>query len=128
MAKRHHTIILIPHAHAKLRKWQITSLQIGIVTAALLLLTFAAAFFIWSRFSTDVNPVEIAHLKLENERLNKTNLTFEASLRKLQNQLAEYEERTRQLAIVAGGETLESGVEAGIGGDTPTDEVEIGDL
>ena len=27
MAKRHHTIILIPHAHAKLRKWQVTNLQ-----------------------------------------------------------------------------------------------------
>ncbi|HEV8580756.1 MAG TPA: M23 family metallopeptidase [Thermoanaerobaculia bacterium] len=128
MAKRHHTIILIPHAHAKLRKWQVTNLQVGIAAAALLLLTLATAFFIWLHFSTNVNPVEIARLKHENDRLHKTNLTFESSLKKLQNQLAEYEDRTRQLAIVAGVESLESGTEAGIGGGTPADEVEVGDL
>lgn len=128
MAKRHHTIILIPHAHAKLRKWQITSLQVGIAAGAFFLLTFAAAFFIWSHFSTKVNPVEIARLKNENERLRKTNLTFESSLQKLQGQLSEYEDRTRQLAIVAGVESLESGAEAGIGGGTAADEVEVGDL
>jgi murein DD-endopeptidase MepM/ murein hydrolase activator NlpD len=128
MAKRHHTIILIPHAHAKLRKWQVTNLQIGIVAGAFLLLTLAAVFFTWSHFSTSVNPVEIAHLKQENERLHKTNLTFESSLRKLQNQLADYEGRTRQLAIVAGVEGLESGTEAGIGGGAPADELEAGDL
>jgi murein DD-endopeptidase MepM/ murein hydrolase activator NlpD len=127
MAKRHHTIILIPHAHAKLRKWQVTNLQIGIGVASLLVLTLAAAFFTWSHFSTNVNPVEIAHLKHENEQLHKTNLTFESSLKKLQDQLTEYEDRTRQLAIVAGVESLESGTEAGIGG-APADEVELGDL
>jgi murein DD-endopeptidase MepM/ murein hydrolase activator NlpD len=128
MAKRHHTIILIPHAHAKLRKWQVTNLQIGIATGAFLLLTLASAFFIGSHFSAKVNPVEIARLKGENERLRKTNLTFESSLQRLQGQLTEYEDRTRQLAIVAGVESLESGVEAGIGGGTLTDEVEPGDL
>ena len=128
MAKRHHTIILIPHAHAKLRKWQVTNFQIGIATGAFLLLTFAAAFFIGSHFSTKVNPVEIARLKSENERLRKTNLTFESSLQRLHGQLTEYEDRTRQLAIVAGVESLENGVEAGIGGGTLTDEVEAGDL
>jgi murein DD-endopeptidase MepM/ murein hydrolase activator NlpD len=128
MAKRHHTIILIPHAHAKLRKWQVTNLQIGIAAASLLLFALAAAFFTWSHFSTNVNPVEIAHLKQENEQLHRTNLTFESSLKKLQDQLADYEDRTRQLAIVAGVESLESGVEAGIGGGAPADEVELGDL
>jgi len=128
MAKRHHTIILIPHAHAKLRKWQVTNLQIGIAAGALLVLTLVAAFFTWSHFSTKVNPVEISRLKRENERLHRTNLTFESSLKKLQNQLVEYEDRTRQLAIVAGVESLESGTEAGIGGGTAADDIEVGDL
>lgn len=127
MAKRHHTIILIPHAHAKLRKWQVTNLQIGMATGAFLVLTFASAFFIGSHFSTKVNPVEIARLKNENDRLRKTNLTFESSLQRLQGQLTDYEDRTRQLAIVAGVESLESSAEAGIGGGT-TDEVVPGDL
>ncbi len=128
MAKRHHTIILIPHAHAKLRKWQVTNLQIGIAAGALFLLTLTAVFFTWSHFSTKVNPVEIARLRHENERLHRTKRTFESTLEKLQNQLSDYEDRTRQLAIVAGVESLESGTEAGIGGDNPAEEVEFGDL
>ncbi|HEX9943213.1 MAG TPA: M23 family metallopeptidase [Thermoanaerobaculia bacterium] len=128
MAKRHHTVILIPHAHAKLRKWQITNLQIGIAAGAFLFLTLAAAFFTWTHFNSKANPVEIARLKHENERLRQTNLTFESSLKKLQGQLAEYEDRTRQLAIVAGVESLESGAEAGIGGGTAADDVEVGGL
>ncbi|HEX4962469.1 MAG TPA: M23 family metallopeptidase [Thermoanaerobaculia bacterium] len=129
MAKRHHTIIVIPHAHAKLRKWRVTNLQIGLLAGAFLLLTFAAAFFLWSHFSTKVNPAEIARLKSENDQLRKTNQTFESSVKRLQQQLTEYEGRTRQLAIVAGVDSLESGsTEAGVGGGGPVDEVEPKDL
>lgn len=122
MAKRHHTIILIPHAHAKLRKWQVTSLQVAIAAGAFFLLTVSAALFSWLHFSKNVNPIEIARLKSENEKLRKTNLTFESSVRKIQGQLNQYEERTRQLAIVAGVEGLGSGAEAGIGGGSPIEE------
>jgi len=123
MAKRHHTIILIPHAHAKLRKWQVTSLQVGTAAGALLLLTLAASLFAWLHFSRNVNPVEIARLKSENDRLRRTNLGFESSVKKLQDQLSGYEERTRQLAIVAGVEGLASGTEPGIGGGAPIEEI-----
>ena len=128
MAKRHHTIILIPHAHAKLRKWQVTSLQIGTVAGALLLLTLAASLFAGLHFSRNVNPVEIARLKSENDRLRRTNLGFESSARKLQDQLNGYEERTRQLAIVAGiagiagVEGPSSGTEPRIGGGAPAEQ------
>src|SRR5436305_14938655 len=122
MAKRHHTIILIPHAHAKLRQWQVTNLLVGIAAGAFFLLTLAASLFLWLHFSKNVNPIEIARLKSENEQLRRTNLTFEAGVKKLQDQLSQYEERTRQLAIVAGVEGLESGAEAGVGGGTPLDE------
>jgi murein DD-endopeptidase MepM/ murein hydrolase activator NlpD len=128
MAKRHHTIILIPHAHAKLRKWQVTNLQVGIALGALFLLTLAAALFIWLHFSKNVNPVEIARLRSENEQLRRTSLTFESSVKKLQSQLSQYEERTRQLAIVAGVEGLDSAAEAGVGGGSPLDETGSGGL
>lgn len=133
MPRQHHTVIFVPHAHAKLRKWRVTNLQIGLVTGALLLLTLTAAFFIWSHFSTKANPVEIARLQGENEKLREVNQEFESSIRKLQDQLTSYEDRTRQLAIVAGIATLgEPGsvgdmgamadtAEAGIGGGTPVD-------
>lgn len=124
MPRQHHTVIFVPHAHAKLRKWRVTNLQIGLVTGALLLLTLTAAFFIWSHFSTKANPVEIARLQGENEKLREVNQEFESSIRKLQDQLTSYEDRTRQLAIVAGIATLgEPGdsAEAGIGGGAPVD-------
>jgi murein DD-endopeptidase MepM/ murein hydrolase activator NlpD len=124
MARRHHTIILIPHAHAKLRKWQVTNLQVGTVAGAFLLLTLAAAVFTWLHFSRNVNPVEIARLKSENEQLRRTNLGFESSVKKLQGQLSGYEERTRQLAIVAGVEGLASSAEPGIGGSAPAEEAD----
>lgn len=127
MPRQHHTVIFVPHAHAKLRKWRVTNLQIGLVTGTLLLLTLTAAFFIWSHFSSKANPVEIARLQGENEKLREVNQEFESSIRKLQDQLTSYEDRTRQLAIVAGIATLgEPGdiadtAEAGIGGGTPVD-------
>jgi murein DD-endopeptidase MepM/ murein hydrolase activator NlpD len=128
MAKQHHTVIFVPHAHAKLRKWRVSNLQIGLGAGALLLLTLTAVFFTWSHFNTSVNPVEIARLRGENEDLRQVNLSFESSIKKLQDQLAESEDRTRQLAIVAGLENLESGIEAGVGGGTTVDEVGLDDL
>lgn len=131
MPRQHHTVIFVPHAHAKLRKWRVSNLQIGLVAGCLLLLTLAAAFFTWSHFSAKVNPVEIARLEGENEKLRKVNEDFESSLRKLQDQLTAYEDRTRQLAIVAGIATLggtADGAEAGIGGGSPVEDLGPGDI
>ena len=127
MAGQHNTIIFVPHAHAKLRKWRVTNLQIGLVVGAFLLLTLAASFFIWSHFNTPMNPVEVTRLQKENDELRQVNQTFEASIQKLQDQLTSYEDRTRDLAIVAGVESLGDGVEAGIGGGAP-DEASLTDL
>ena len=127
MAGQHNTIIFVPHAHAKLRKWRVTNLQIGLVVGAFLLLTLAASFFIWSHFNTPLNPVEVTRLQKENDELRQVNQTFEASIQKLQDQLTSYEDRTRDLAIVAGVESLGNGVEAGIGGTAP-DEASLTDL
>jgi murein DD-endopeptidase MepM/ murein hydrolase activator NlpD len=121
MPKRHHTVILVPHAHAKLRKWRITNLQIGLTAGALLTLTLASIFTLWSFFHTPSNPAELSRLRQENERLRRTNHTFETSLQDLQSQLSRYEDRTRDLAIVAGLADL-GNAEAGVGGGAPIDE------
>ena len=121
MAGQHNTIIFVPHAHAKLRKWRVTNLQIGLVVGAVLLTTLAALFFIWSHFKTPVNPVEVTRLQKEIRELRQVNQSFETSIQKLQDQLSSYEDRTRELAIVAGVESLGDGVEAGIGGSSPED-------
>jgi murein DD-endopeptidase MepM/ murein hydrolase activator NlpD len=128
MPGQHHTIIFVPHAHAKLRKWRVTNLQIGLAAGAFLLLTLASLFLIWSHFNTPVNPVEISRLRKENEELRRTNAAFEANLGKLQKQVSHYEERTRDLAIVAGIESVGEGAEAGVGGPTPVEESATGDF
>ncbi|HVR96463.1 MAG TPA: peptidoglycan DD-metalloendopeptidase family protein [Thermoanaerobaculia bacterium] len=121
MSKSHHTVILVPHAHAKLRKWRITNFQIGLTAGALLALTLGSVFTLWSFFHTPSNPAELARLRQENERLRRTNQTFESDLQSLQSQLSRYEDRTRDLAIVAGLADV-GNAEAGIGGGEPIDD------
>lgn len=128
MPGSHHTIIFVPHAHAKLRKWRVTNLQIGFAAGALVLLTLLSSLLIWSHFNTPVNPVEISRLRKENEELRRTNAAFESNLGKLQKQLSGYEDKTRELAIVAGVESLGDSVEAGVGGPTAVEEASAGDL
>lgn len=128
MPGSHHTIIFVPHAHAKLRKWRVTNLQIGLAAGAFVLLTVLSSLLIWSHFNTPVNPVEINRLRKENEELRRTNTAFESNLGKLQKQLSSYEDKTRELAIVAGVESLGDSVEAGVGGPTAVEEATAGDL
>jgi murein DD-endopeptidase MepM/ murein hydrolase activator NlpD len=128
MPGSHHTIIFVPHAHAKLRKWRVTNLQIGLAAGAFVLLSVLSSLLIWSHFNTPVNPVEINRLRKENEELRRTNAAFESNLGKLQKQLSGYEDKTRELAIVAGVESLGDSVEAGVGGPTTVEEAAAGDL
>jgi murein DD-endopeptidase MepM/ murein hydrolase activator NlpD len=64
-----------------------------------------------------VDQGEIDQLRTENQDLRNINRSFEESIRSLEVQLANYEDRTRQLAIVAGLESLAEGGEAGVGGE-----------
>jgi murein DD-endopeptidase MepM/ murein hydrolase activator NlpD len=122
MARSHHTVIFVPHARARLRKWRVTNLQIGLAAALLLLLTAASAAVTWAYFHSHVSPTELARLEAENRALRQVNGAFEQDLQEIQQQLADYEDRTRQLAIVAGLDGVDNGSEAGIGGSAPLDE------
>jgi len=117
MGKKIHTIILVPHARARLRKWRVSDRQITITVALLVTLTLAAAFFTWGYFSQTVDSAEIERLRSENEDLRSVNTSFETSVRDLQDKLASYEDRTLELAIVAGLDPTAAGGEAGLGGD-----------
>jgi murein DD-endopeptidase MepM/ murein hydrolase activator NlpD len=122
MARSHHTVIFVPHARARLRKWRVTNLQIGLAVALLLVLTAASAAVTWAYFHSHVSPTELARLEAENRALRQVNGAFEQDLQDIQQQLADYEDRTRQLAIVAGLDGVDNGSEAGIGGSAPLDE------
>jgi len=122
MGKSCHTVILVPHARARLRKWRVTNLQIGLLLGAFLLVTGGAAFALWSYLFQTVDPAELVRLRAENESLRQVNLGFEQSVRELQERLADYEDRTEELAIVAGLDPSGDGVEAGIGGASEEDD------
>ncbi len=131
MARSHHTVIFVPHARARLRKWRVSNLQIALAAGTLLALLTASLAVTWSYFNSHVSPAEVARLRAENEALEEVNRSFDDELRKIQEQLADYEDRTRQLAIVAGLQGADNGSEAGIGGTAPLEEPglpDVGDL
>lgn len=118
MANEHHTIIFVPHARARLRKWRISSLHLRIALISLFVLSGAALYITWAYFNTTVDRDQIGQLEQENQRLRETNRSFEESIRKLEGQIASYEDRTRDLAIVAGLADLgATDDEAGVGGE-----------
>ena len=118
MARLHHTVIFVPHARARLRKWQITNLQLAIAASAIAVLTLASCFVMWAHFNSAVSPTELDRLRVENSRLRQTNQGFEASIDQLRSRLSSSEDRTRRLAFMAGVESLGT-AEPGIGGGEP---------
>ncbi len=123
MDLKHHTIIFVPHSRAKFRKWRVSSRAVKLAGFSFLLATLGVAFVTWSHFSTSVNLSELASLRDENDQLRDINQTFEQSIRQLQAQLADYEDQTSSLAIVAGldemilAEPTTAGGTSGAGGD-----------
>jgi murein DD-endopeptidase MepM/ murein hydrolase activator NlpD len=124
----YHTIIVVPHARARLRKWRVSSTQVTVLLTLLAVLTLAAAFFTWGFFTKTVDRVEIDRLQEENRELRTVNTSFETDVRQLQEKLADYEDRTMELAIVAGLDPAAEGGEAGIGGTAGDPEAGIGGL
>lgn len=117
MGLKHHTVILVPHGRARFRKWRITSRQLMIGTVVVSALAAIAVLSIWSFFTKAVDQRQLADLATENQELREVNQDFENSIRDLRGQLAGFEQRTQQLAIVAGLDEIESGQESGVGGD-----------
>lgn len=118
MGKNFHTVIVVPNARARLRKWRVSNAQITAVLSLLVILSLAAAFFTWGYFTQTVDGTEIERLRQENQELRSVNTSFESDVRQLQEKLADYEDRTLELAIVAGLDPEADGGEAGVGGGT----------
>ena len=127
---KYHTVIVVPHARARFRKLRISNRQLVIAVSAVAVLSLASIFTTWSFFTKTVNLKELSQVREENESLRQVNRSFEDSIRTLQKQLGDFEDRTRQLAIVAGLDELGVGQQAGIGGQEPqlADQVDLYDL
>ncbi len=127
MGLKHHTIIFVPHARARFRKWRVTNRQLAILVGTFTFLLIGSLFTAWSFFTNTIDRAELDRVRSENDSLRQVNGSFEDSIRELERQLDAFESKTRDLAIVAGLESLESGQNAGIGGPNqpePADELD----
>ncbi len=118
MGPKHHTIIVVPHTRARFRKWRVTNRQLAIGFGLLVSVLVVSGFTTWSFFARSVDKHQLSKLAEENRQLRDANQNFETDIRELKGQLSGFEERTRQLAIVAGLDGAASEQDAGIGGDT----------
>ncbi len=116
MDSKKHTIIFVPHARARFIKWRISGRVLTGIAAGLGFFLLLSLVTTWSFFTNNIDRNELARIQEENQQLRDVNRSFEDSIGDLENQLANFEQRTRQLAIVAGLETTAGSPESGIGG------------
>ncbi len=120
MRLKYFTVILV-QSPARFRKLRISTLQIAVAGAAALILAIGSLFVTWGFLSDPISREEVEYLALENTNLQQVNQKFESTIRNLESLLSQYEDRTRQLAIVAGLDEIHSGGDTGIGGDILTE-------
>lgn len=123
--KRHSTIIIVPHAHGKVFKLQLspallkTLIFTGVAVAILSILSIAASgTFLHQR-------AVYRAVRAENKELKKSNQRLAETVSQVQTRLTQFEQRTKTLAIAAGvadlfSENVES-ARAGVGSGGPLD-------
>ena len=121
MDKRYSTIIFVPHARAKFRKFKVSHrllfTVLSVVTSSLCL----SSFFSVQYFTSLSQTHELSKLRHENRDLQTANEQFSKSVESLRTQLRTVEDRTHKLAIIAGITSLDEGSQGGVGGQRPAD-------
>ncbi len=124
---KQHTIIFVPHARAKFRKWRLSTFQVGLILGTLAFLTIGGTAVTIAYFETSFDRTRLEQVRTENTDLRAVNQGFDTSIRDLEERVADYQQRIHKLAIVAGLGELSPSAEAGIGGTDPFDrEVDTG--
>ncbi len=118
---KQHTIIFVPHARAKFRKWRLSTFQVGLILGTLAFFTIGGIVATIAYFNTSFDRSRLEQVRTENTDLRAVNQGFETSIRDLEKQVADYQQRIHKLAIVAGLSELSPSAEAGIGGTDPFD-------
>ncbi len=119
---KQHTIIFVPHARAKFRKWRLSTFQVGLILGTLAFFTIGGVVATIAYFNTSFDRGQLEQVQVENTDLRAVNQGFETSIRDLEKQVADYQQRIHKLAIVAGLNELSPSAEAGIGGTDPFDD------
>ncbi|HLF57466.1 MAG TPA: peptidoglycan DD-metalloendopeptidase family protein [Thermoanaerobaculia bacterium] len=116
MPNRRHTLILVRSGGSEIARWDVTGRRVASWLGGAAAIAGLAALSGWLWLAARSDRVELSKLRNENESLRTANETFETRLSGLQERLADSEDRTRKLAIVAGVESLGGSREPGVGG------------
>lgn len=118
MTRKQHTIIVVPHARARFRQFQVSSrLLWSVATGVCLSLLLGVLFGVLWIQSVRKNR-EVSTLQAENQDLRGRTKALNARLESLEKLLAGFEERTRRLSIVAGLSGTHDPGTGGVGGLT----------
>lgn len=99
---RYSTIIFVPHARARFRKFTVSTRLILAVASGVLALAVCAFAFGWAYVSTNHQDRRYREAVAENARLKSSTESLEKRLAGLSRDMEKFEDRTRRLAIVAG--------------------------
>jgi hypothetical protein len=104
--KRHSTIIIIPHAQGKVYKLRLTprALKVLIGCGAGLLILSLASLAASGSFLRQRAMYQA--LERDNKQLRKSSQRLSETIKQVQARLDQFEQRTRSLAIAAGGSDL----------------------
>ena len=116
MSQRYSTIVFVPHARAKFRKLKVSHRAMFLVAGVLALSLGLSTFFSVQYFANLSRGQELQKLQEENQQLQIANEEFSKSVETLRSELAQVEERTRKLAIVAGIGQIDAANQGGVGG------------
>ncbi len=99
---RYSTIIFVPHARARFRKFTVSTRLLAAVGAGVFALLACSVSFGWAYLSTAREDRQYRQTIAENARLRTSTQTLERRLAGLSREIEQFEDRTRRLAIVAG--------------------------
>ncbi len=109
MRSRFHTIVFVPHSQKRTRQFRVSSRWLTAVATATALVLGLVGWVTVTQVRSAAELRDLARIERENEQLRRANDTFETSISRLQRALTDAEDRTRDLAIVAGLEQMVGG-------------------
>lgn len=118
MTRKTHTIIFVPHARARFRQFQVSSRFLAGLASFVLLSVMVGSLFTVLWFRSFQKNREMSALEAENRDLRGRTAALNSRLETIEKQLAEFEDRTRRLSIVAGLSGIHDPGTGGVGGLT----------
>jgi len=117
MPNRRHTLILVRSGGSEIARWEVTGRRVAAWLGGAGAIAGLAILAGWLWLGARSDRFELSRLRQENQSLRSANESFEGRLSVLHERLADSEDRTRKLAIVAGVESLGGGNQPGLGGE-----------